>query len=88
MSQRLPIVVLCCLFLAIPSFATEKLFFEVGPRYSVSIGPHPLADYWGDGWGLGGSMGYSFNENLSLIGGVSYRNFGFSGEAPFPEVIQ
>jgi hypothetical protein len=82
MSRILLFILLLSLIHSAPLIAKEKLFLEIGPRYSVSIGSNPLTEYWGDGLGVGGSLGYFFEENLALVGGISYRSYWYSGGAP------
>jgi hypothetical protein len=83
MSWRLLFILLLSLILSTPLIAKEKLFLEIGPRYSVSMGPGILSDYWGNGWGVGASFVYRMDDNLAVVSGLSYRTFPYDEGVPF-----
>jgi hypothetical protein len=65
-----------------PALADENYFFEVGPRYTISLGDNPIARYWDNGLGIGGSLGFFLDDNLAMVYGFSYATMSPNGKAP------
>jgi hypothetical protein len=67
--------------------ADNQFFFEIGPRYSLTVGHSPLAEYWKNGIGIGGTLGFPLRDDLDLVTEFGYQYHPHSGGGPWPSIV-